>query len=389
MEIYVLDDLFRRETVVDKFESLIWTERRSAWGDFELTLYSDIANRGLFTTGKRLAMNESYRVMVVETVEDKVDSEGKSSLVVKGRSLEAILDDRIAAESLSAMAQDQRWILTGTAIQIANKIFHDICVVGILSTADIIPFIIEGTIFPESTVPEPPDVITMSLQPKTVYAALKEICDFFDMGFRIVREFDTSKLYFDVYTGTDRTTQQDDYPAVIFSPDLDNLQNTTELRSIANYKNVAYVYGPTAAVTVTSNFVDPNIAGFDRKILYVRADDIDDEDPEIAIPKLMDRGLVELGDHRTFAGFDGELNRNSEYKYEIDYYLGDLVEMQSLNGSVNTLQVTEQIFVSDVEGERSYPSLSIIQFIMQGTWLAWDYDEEWAEMTNEYWADLP
>jgi Siphovirus ReqiPepy6 Gp37-like protein len=388
MEVYVLDDLFRRETVIDKFESLIWTERLSAWGDFELILYSNSSNRKLFQIGKRLAMNESYRVMVIETVEDKTDSEGKSNLIVKGRSLEAILDDRLAASTISATPQPGRWILIGTATEIARKVFHDICIEGTLSTADILP-IIEGSLFPQSTVSEPTEILTIFAEPRSVYLGIKDLCELYNMGFRILRDFDTSNLYFDVYMGSDRTSRQDVHPAVIFSPDLENLQNTTEFKTIENYKNVAYVYGPTATAIYIPVNVDPDISGFDRKVLYVRADDIDDPDPEFAELLLLLRGRSQLGNFQAFAGYDGELNRNIEYKYDIDYFLGDLVEMQSLDGSISILQVTEQIFVSDAEGERTYPTLSLNQFIMQGTWLAWDYDEEWSDMTDEEWEDVP
>jgi hypothetical protein len=333
-------------------------------------------------------MNESYRVMVIETVEDKTDSEGKTSLIVKGRSLEAILDDRVAADTISAVPQNHRWVLIGTATEIARKVFHDICIEGILSKDDKLP-IIEGSLFPQSTVSEPTEILTIFAEPRSVYLGIKDLCELYNMGFRILRDLDTSNLYFDVYMGSDRTSRQSIHPAVIFSPDLENLKNTTEFKTIENYKNVAYVYGPTAAAMYIPVNVDIDISGFDRKVLYVRADDIDDPDPEISVPLLLLRGRGQLGNFQTFAGYDGELNRNIEYKYDIDYFLGDLVEMQSLDGSVSILQVTEQIFVSDAEGERTYPTLSLNQFIMQGTWLAWDYDEEWSDMTDEEWEDVP
>lgn len=386
MELYILDALLRRTQVIDKFESLIWADRLRELGDFELTIHSTNESRKQLTVGTWLAMNESFSVMAIDTVEDRTDSEGRSILKVTGKSIEAILKDRVAKNTLSDLTTEPKWILTGTPGDIARKIFHDICVVGTLNPGDVIPFIIEGSIFPEDTIAEPSDPITIELEPTTVYEAIKEICDLYDMGFRIVRNFDTSQLYFDVYSGSDRTTQQDELPAVVFSPDLDNLQDTTELTTVANYKNVAYVFSSVGFEVVYPLDIDPDIEGFERRVLVVKADDVNAETPDISAA-LIQKGKEELSKNRRFSAFDGELNQNSGYKYNVHYNLGDLVEMRNVDGVTNKMQVTEQIFVSDREGERSYPTLTINQFIQPGTWLAWDYNQVWEDMgPDEYWA---
>lgn len=379
MEMYILDGLYRRQSVVDRFESLIWTERFSAYGNFELLLHSTLENRNRFKEGVRLALDESYRVMTIETIEDSTDSDGRMILKVQGRSLESILDSRLARGTMGDLTDNPKWILTGTPTVIANKIFHDICVTGILNAGDVIPGIIEASIFPPDTIAPPVESITYEIDPRTVYAALKDICDLFHLGFRLVRNFDTTELYFDVYTGSDRTTHQSVLPAVVFSPGLDNLQNTTELSSILTYKNVAYVISPVGSEVVYALDVEPTTNGFDRQVLIVKADDIKDEDPLIASAKMIQKGTEELGKNRRFAAFDGELNRNSQYKYGRDYNLGDLVQLKNASGAASDMQVTEQIFVSDKEGERSYPTLTINRFITSGSWLSVPNDQVWAD----------
>jgi hypothetical protein len=179
-------------------------------------------------------------------------------------------------------------------------------------------------------------------------------------------------------------------PAVIFSPNLDNLQNTTELTSIATYKNVAYVFSPVGHEIVYLPDVDPTTTGFERRVLLVTADDITDEDPFAASAKMVQRGIQELARNRQFSAFDGEINQTSQYQYGRDYNLGDLVEYQNTSGAINIMQVTEQIFVSDREGDRSYPTLSMNTFITPGSWLSWDDEEVWAEVDSDlHWADLP
>jgi len=395
VEAYILDNLRRRVAVIDTFESFIWTERFKDIGDFEMILLSTNENRTRLTVGTTLAMNNSYRMMTVETVQDKTDAEGRKLLTISGRSFEAILENRVAKDTLADLTAEPKWLLTGTPTTIVRKIFHDICILGQLSVRDIIPSVIESSIFPEDTIGEPADSITVELEVMTVYEAVKNICDIYEIGFRFIRNFDTSELYFDFYMGSDRTTGQNDLPAVVFSPSLDNLQNTMELSTNAMYKNVAYVFSPAGTAVVYPDGIDPVLVeGLERRVLMVKADDIAVQDPPESAPvilaKLTQRGLEELSKNRQLSAFDGEIGHNISYKYGIDYNLGDLVEKRNDSGTTDNMQVTEQIFVSDNEGERSYPTLSLNTFITPGSWIAWDYNQVWAEVPDtEHWADQP
>ncbi len=242
MEMYILDSLLRRDEVVDKFESLIWTERFSEAGDFEMILQSTLESRSQFITGTLLAINKSLRVMTVETVEDTTDAEGKTLLKIKGRSLEALLEDRVAKDTLSNLTVEPTWNLTGTAGNNARTLFNDICVLGTLNIGDKIPFIATGNLYPPDTIPESSTVFTLEQEPDTLYNAIKSLCGLYDLGFRLTRNFDNSQLFFNIYSGNDLTTKQTIREPVIFAPDFDTLQNTTELTTIQNSKNVAYVF---------------------------------------------------------------------------------------------------------------------------------------------------
>ena len=392
MEVYILDSLYRRVDIIDKFESLIWTERFSAIGDVELILHSTPANRLRFAPGVNLGMNETYRVMTVETVEDSTNEDGLQTLNVKGRSLEKILDERLARDNLSNLTTEPKWVITDTPTEIARKIFHDICVLGQLHAGDIISLLTEGSaIFPADNVPEPSESVTYEIEPMSVYTAVKSIADQYTFGFRLIRNLDAGQLYFDVYTGSDRTSQQTILPAVIFSQELDNLQNTKSLSSIALYRNAAYVISPIGNSVVYPLNVDPSVAGFQRRVLFVKADDITEPDTTINAAQRVQRGREELAKNRSLFAFDGEINQNSQYKYGIDYQLGDLVELRDADGGSNNMQVTEQIFVSDSQGDRSYPTLALNFYIGVGTWLAWDFSNKaWADFgATEYWENQP
>lgn len=387
MEVYILDSLLRREQVVDRFESLIWTERWQTKGDFELVVKSTLENRSRFIPGTRLAMNLSMRVMTVETVQDSTSDDGKAVLLIKGPSLEQLLEDRAARYSWSNLLTEPKWIISGTPGNVARTMFDHVCRNGNLRLADKIPFLMPGSIMPTSTIAEDSTVITWEQAPASIYNAIQNLVSYYDLGFRIVRNFDMSQLYFDVYTGHDRTTRQTVHPSVVFAPNFDNLQNMTEFSTIEKSKNVAYVLSEWGAIEVYPDYVDPDVEGFERRVLVVILTDVKADTP-YAEDIMRQRGLEELAKTRSFTAFDGELNQNSMYTYGTHYGLGDLVEVRNVDGVVTIRRVTEQIFSADGEGERSYPTLSSNLFINEGSWLAWNNSAVWEDFTTEFWADM-
>lgn len=377
MELYILDSALRRTKVIDRFESLIWTERFSSFGDFELVIHSTIESRSMLPAGTLLAINLSWRVMIVETIENKSDADGRAMLSITGRSLESILLDRVAKSTMSDLTTDPYWELLGTPGDIARHVFTSICVEGDLSVGDIIPYIQPGTFFPPDTIVEPADEITVALEIDTVYATIKSICDAYDLGFRLVRALDLSELYFNVYSGNDRTTSQTVLPPVVFSPELDNLEDVSELTSIAQYKNVAVVFAPNGVVTVYAAGADASTSGFARRVIYVDASDVTLAAPAALTAELTLRGQQALSENTSLSAFDGEIPQFGSYRYGVDYDLGDLVEVRNSDGITNNMRVTEQIFVSDSQGERSYPTLAIKLLITPGSWLAWESNNVW------------
>lgn len=401
MELYTLDPLLRREYVVDKFESLIWTERFQQYGDFQLDIVSSYKARSLLRPDTYLAMNKSNYVMRIESVEDDVNEDGQKLLIVKGRSLEVLLYDRVAyvanaatqtTDPVSGDTTDVKWTITDVPAAVCRKIFHDICVTGTLDPADIIPFINEGTFVGPSTILEPIDPITVDISPTTVYDAIVQIAQVWNLGFRLLRQQDMSKLWFDIYVGSDLTTSQTVKPAVVFAPEMDNLQNTKELTSIDSAKNVAYVYSPAGFQMVFAAGVDPEVEGFERHVLTVDATDITTDSTSDVVAALQQRGYEELAKNRTYQAFDGEISQHSQYVYGRDYNLGDVVETRNTDGVTNNMRVTEQIFVEDQEGERSYPTLTLNTFINTGSWLSWTSNKAWFDFDTDLdsvWGNQP
>lgn len=386
MEVYILDDFLRRTAVIDLYESCIWTDRYAAKGDFELVVPSLNQYRRLLVPGTQLALNESDRVMTVQTADIKSDGEGRTLLTATGTSLEQLLEDRTATDGVSWMTEGGKWILHGTPGNVCRQLFDVICRQGILNIGDVVPFIQNGTFYPTGSIAESTLVADFEIPLGTVYKAIKDICDMYDLGFRLIRDGDKSKLYFEIYTGDDRTTNQSSLTPVIFSPDLDNLQNVSEMTSMADSKNVAYVFSKTGSLIVYGEGATSDTAGFNRRVIEVDATDVTEPAGPVLDAILLKKGQEALAAHRPLAALDGEINQYSKYRYMRDYRLGDLVEMRSSDGAVNHMRVTEQIFVSDSQGDRSYPTLSVNRFITPGSWDSWG-NETWDEGDDSTWDE--
>jgi hypothetical protein len=154
------------------------------------------------------------------------------------------------------------------------------------------------------------------------------------------------------------------------------------IKSIAGQKSVAYVYGKLDAVKVYATGYDATVSGAARKVLMVNAQDIDLPLGAALTTALTQRGKNELAKHTAVYAYDGELPQTQPYIYNVDYALGDLVEEQSPEGFINQLIVTEQIFVSDGSGELAYPTLTLKDVILPGTWRARPIGEHWADVPS-------
>lgn len=391
MELYILDSLYRRIEVIDKYESVIWTERWQAYGDFELVLRSSYYYRAALIEGTFLACSESDRIMQVLEVEDKITGDGEEVLTIRGFSAEEVLAQRVCKESMFGTAT---WYITASPIGIPRTLFTHIMETDefgnppALNTGDPVPLLSQR--FPAVDITHESFVETTvdwsQEEPDTLYNEIRKVCKRYDLGFRIVRDPNGGALYFEVYTGRDVTTRQEVHSPVIFSLPFENLRNATEFRSSQKFKNVGYIFGDGVAEVLFVDGYDFTTVGFERRVLFLnRSIPSDWTAPPGGFLETI--GWEALRDHRRVAIFEGEIDPENEYKYNEDYFLGDLVEVRNRDGVVSYKHITEQIFVSDQAGFRSFPTLSVGRFDPPNTWSEMG-DDTWEDMWTEYWEDM-
>lgn len=410
MEIFILDALLRPIDVVDEYISFIWTERYAEKGDFELITLATQANRNRFVADTMIAISDSKRIMRVHNIEEKTDEDNGVTLTVKGFDLSFMLQQRvIATKDLEDMLLAITYFSGSSPINLMNHMVWRICVPtsGLqISAGDTIPFLNDyiltpGSLYPASNIPPPiPAGFQWEQKIASLYSAITDLCKAYDLGYRLYKDPNSSKLYFEGYNGIDRTSAQTEFPPVIFSADMTNLQNTTEYKdNVAHYNVVVAVYeypNPVEedlpeTLTIHEIVSDPDLifssGGFDQKTKFISISKLPDGMLLVDVPEYLTQiATEELNRSRPAYLYDGEIDQNSDFVYELDYNLGDIVEIQGRNGGGAYMRVVEQIFKYDANGKSSYPSLLTKESITPGSWKSWKYDINWVDMgSGEYW----
>jgi hypothetical protein len=365
MDVFTLDSLLRRSEVFDIYDSFIWTERWQTFGDFDWTIRASEKARSLLKVGTRLAINPSRRVMTIESIEDKVDNEGKEVLILKGRSLEAILDQRVFIRdfggtydpnnSTHAHKYPMRWYRK-PAYHL-RKTFDEHLRQGLRIANDAYDYFQPIVYSPIGSIPEPANDVEILGEVESLLSMFIRVAKAYDLGFRIVRPREihgVGQLYFEVYTGNYKT-------ATIFSIDTGTLKDMTVFTSDQNLKNVAYVVSEQGSVIVRAPGTSSGVSSFNRRVLMVNLGSInlDDLGPnETLHGYLRARGRDALAENRKVTLHDGEINVPLTFEYGVDYELGDVVYLRDRDNQFIEKRVTEQIFTFDSTGFRSYPALA-------------------------------
>lgn len=366
MDLYTLDANFQRGEVVDIYNSLIWTERYSESGDATVVFPENSPTADLLRENSFIWLDGSQDVVLLETISTK-----EGVVTATGKTLTDFLKQRFYRDSWES-AVGYSNILTYTISNLCSTIIFEMCAVGgSMADGEITPIggadeVIPGLDPYGLTVAG--DVISASIPFDNLYTIIKSLCDLESYGFRIVPKNITASdgaTRFDTYLGLDRTSDQDDNAVVYFEAAMDSLAEIEELRSIENYKNVAYAWAanmPDKAYIGYAVVPGPVPTGFNRRTLMVDASDIDAvdiTDPGELKSVLDTRAMNELIKNNYVRSSDGKIIPQNTFVYGRDYGLGDIIELRSKNGSQKA-RIIEYIRSQDDTGEVAYPTLSVV-----------------------------
>lgn len=372
MNFYTLNRSFLKEETIDKFTSGLWTERYYGDSDFQLIVPATVDMFQKLLVGTFVAIDDSKEVMVIDSaVFDK------GLLTVSGMSLLPWMNNRFVRAS--ALHEDRYWTPgidtnPGWVIWailyywcIDGEFLNNVYPMGIANPQRLkIPNL--SLMSYDATGPS----IFPAIPYGPVYDTMKTVATTYEIGMTITLESADANGYslkFRNYKGADRTSRQNVNPQVRFSPQMDNLTGIKELHSNKESKTVAYSFAPSnpngMATTPGISDSSASATGFDLKALQTFEDDITTDlvgsDPALLLSMLNDRATLALQDHQFVKTVDGEIVPTSQFKYGVDYTLGDLIEVQGSSGVVSISRVTEYIRAQDEAGEKAYPTVALLE----------------------------
>ena len=359
MEILVKDKDFISFNIIDKFYSLIWTERYNQCGDFELEIPASIEYLNIFKENYYVELvgdQTSYMTMIIETIKIKTDVENGDTLIVSGRSLESILERRIVWNQT---------ILNGNLQTKIEQLLNDSIINPEDSLRRISNFVFEYS--------DDSNITSLTIKTQytgdNLYDVICDICLSYDLGFKIILN-DNNQFVFSLYKGIDRSYGQDTNSYVIFSPSYNNLMNTNYLQSGKLVKTIALVLGEgqgTNRKRTSTYSKEGTESGLDRRELYVDARDLSTTNGESTISnseyleQLQQRGKEKLSEYEYEKIIDGEAETSIMFKYGIDFNMGDILQVSNEYGIETRVRVLEYIRSQSEDGYNVYPTFSSIE----------------------------
>lgn len=356
MNIEVLDQNFDLIAVISEYESFIWTDRYNKPGDFEI--YSPISEENLkyLVRDNYIRLDTSEHLMIIEDIVYQSSADGKHVQIV-GRSLESILDRRIVWEKTDVDGNFQQQI---------QKLFNQNII-----NAPIVDRRISNFVFEPST-DEAITKLTLTNQyaGDTLLSIIETLTEEFDIGWKITLN-DAKQFVFTFYTGTDRSYAQNTNSYVIFSPSYENVIESTYTVAGGNFKSVVLVAAEDSSYSMTGESVSlaerPKIyrvigggTGLLRRELYTTLSGVTQEEGESRESyerKLDQFGREELKKYTISKKFDGQYETRIAFRYGVDFFMGDTVEVADEFGNEGSSKIIEFIWSNNVSnGEEAYPT---------------------------------
>lgn len=356
--IYVLDQNLVLQGVIDEYVSTIWRPSYSEVGDFEIYLGATREAVALLQKNWYVVRSSdvhvsdgvaTYRkVMVIKNTQLVTDVENGDYLTITGREMKFLLHQRIVWNQTT---------LTGTAEDAIRQLVTD----NAISPADskrIIPGLMLGDPAGLS------DSINKQVTGECLDDVIAEICTAYNYGWELY--ISAGKLVLEVYSGLDRSYEQTERPYVVFSNDFENLYNSDYQQFTEEFANTTLIGGEGEGTERRFATLGDNNSGLNRFEVFTDARDISSNaNTADAIPEaeyllmLQERGRENLASLAVTEGFSGEVLPDVAFKYETDFFLGDIVTVINEYGLRKNVRVLSAIESEDEAGMVLVPQFNI------------------------------
>lgn len=149
----------------------------------------------------------------------------------------------------------------------------------------------------------------------------------YPIGWNVYIHSGWALFYLNTYLATNRTVNQAINPPVVFSEEFGNLKNATYSHSIKEWRNAAYMSynnGTADLNFLVNKYKDGTPSSFNRKEIVL-------DSSKKTQQEVINQGRAELNKRPKIKSFSAEIinNPNTISTYNVDWFLGDVVTIQS------------------------------------------------------------
>ena len=310
-ELFIMNEHFELLRVCDDYNSLSWCPRWTGVGEFQLDC--PISYLEDLLRGKYIGRNDSRETVLIDYDSLLKDEIGGKSVLVKGKFLKQILDDRVVYQ----------------AMNFNNKTVEDV----VLELIE--EHFVNNRSFDKLAVKrtgEASTKITTQITGGSVLERIVKIEEEQKVSCNVEYDPIEDKIYCFVSVGKNHSQTQDENSWVVFSEELENVYDY-EYTKIRQTKNFAYVAGAGEGQNRIIKTVDIRKPGDALKELYVDARDLQETDengspiPRDRYLKLLEqRGNEKLSEYAEIQEIEAKVIAGGILQYNQDYKLGDIVD---------------------------------------------------------------
>lgn len=346
-DIYVLDGLNGPIGIIDAFESSIWTVQYFGQSDFQLIVAATDENLSLLIPERYLVRDEDIHdgtfqnVMVIGAIKLDFDAEKGWVLTVTGKGLKSIVGKRVIWQqtTLSGFVEDGiRHVINENVIEPADQ-------------NRVIP---NFTLEPKMGYTDTMDIQSLS---DNIAEWMASICETYGYGWDVY--ISGGKYVFKLYKGLDRSYRQDVVVPVVFSPEYDNLLSSSYTYDNSEYKNAALVGGEGEGSSQRYATIG-TATGLERYETYIDGGSVSSNGDIITLDTylkmLEDYGKQQLAEVSRPKKMDGEIIPVGMYTINEDFFLGDIVQIETKKGISAVSRIIEIIYSEDTNGSNVVPT---------------------------------
>lgn len=357
MEFFKLDSAYLPDNTVINYDSLVWTERYRASGDFKLVVKDEMSILTTLPTGTLVSHTDTFEVMIVENQELVRDDKKHPIITISGRSFETFAENRTTAGSENPLYSGTpevgqvETVASASSSTIVATLLKGRMEPGTASVANAIPNLRIVT-----TMRAPDGAMAQVIKRGDLYSRVIELLNLCDGGLMNRRPNGAqTTLDLVVHDGVDLTG------TVTFYALTDDLKDCKYFWSIKDYKNYAAIATHITARVYRTRDLGVDVNGLARRVMYVEADDLKlAYSPATSTDVVASRAQAALDDQIQLYLMEATVTETAKPKFKFNYDVGDLVLVLGEFEAAEAMRVTEHILTKDDKGIRGFPSLSAL-----------------------------